>query len=289
MTVRPCCTWFLVILLAACGQVPRPFQPEAPSADNDLVLLRNGSGLLVLPLEKGGPNPPEMPARAVAKALQEHDVPAKVAAEGTITHVLHGRAVAQPIGAGREEVLSSWELQDKLGRRILVRSVRSEVPQGAWRAGRPEAVAIVARDAAAVLATAIQEQEQPKSPRRARLNDSVTIVPIDQAPGNAARVLPLALEAELLKRDLPIGQDGRSDAVIIVCDIELSRPVGVWQVVTITWRVVEAVTGEELGRIDQQNRVPKGSLDDRWDDVAGPIAEGAADGIADLIGQLRSS
>ena len=51
---------------------------------------------------------------------------------------------------------------------------------------------------------------------------------------------------------------------------------------TVSWTVTQA-NGHELGTIEQANDVMKGTLDRPWGDLAFIIAEGAAEGIVDLL------
>ena len=55
---------------------------------------------------------------------------------------------------------------------------------------------------------------------------------------------------------------------------------------TLTWRVFDA-KGKEVGNIRQENAVPHGRLSKSWGEIAGFAAEAAAEGIAELIQQVR--
>ena len=45
--------------------------------------------------------------------------------------------------------------------------------------------------------------------------------------------------------------------------------------------------GRELGKVTQNNRVPAGSLNGRWGDVAYVVAQGGSIGIIDIVEQDR--
>ena len=286
-----------VLLAAACGPVPRPFRPDTKD-DDDLLLLRNGGSLKVLPLQQGAPGGPDVPgAPAVPRAMAEY-LAAALRAEGFVAtakpdqptqFTLRGRGVVQPLPDGREEVLTLWELVDAGGKRLAQRGARSELTAGAWKRAEPQTLKQVAQQASRSLLTLVRDPPATggETPRLAE--GRVLLAPIEDAPGDSARLLSQAILGELrrLNSDVLYANDG--PAVIIVCEVTLGEPRDGWQSVAVTWRVLEAVSGEELGRVDQRNRVEAGSLDRSWAPVVLPIAENAAAGIAALLNKTRKS
>ena len=285
------------LLAAACGPVPRPFRPDAKGED-DLLLLRNGGSLKVLPLEQGAPGGPDGPgAPAVPRAMAEY-LAAALRADGfTATaqpdqptqFTLRGRGVVQPLPGGREEVLTLWELVDAGGKRLAQRGARSELAAGAWQRAEPQAMKQVALQASRALVSLVRDPDPTEQDTPRLAEGRVLLAPIEDAPGDSARLLSQAFMAEMRRQESDIFTTSGGPAVIIVCEVGLGAPRDGWQSVAITWRVLEAVSGEELGQVDQRNRVPAGSLDRSWAPVVLPIVEGAAAGIADLLSKTKES
>lgn len=285
------------LLAAACGPVPRPFRPDA-KGDDDLLLLRNGGSLKVLPLQQGAPGGPDAPGAPAAPRAMAEFLAAALRADGfTATakpdqptqFTLRGRGVVQPLPGGREEVLTLWELVDAGGKRLAQRGARSELAAGAWQRAEPQALKRVALQASQALLSLVRDPEPTESSAPSLAEGRVLLAPIEDAPGDSARLLSKALLAALRRQESDILSASDGPAVIIVCEVGLGEPREGWQSVAVSWRVLEAVSGEELGRVDQRNRVPAGSLDRTWSPVVLPIAEGAAAGIADLLAKTKES
>ena len=64
--------------------------------------------------------------------------------------------------------------------------------------------------------------------------------------------------------------------------VKMGRPSGNKQSIAIEWRVSDPA-GKNLGKVSQQNTIPKGSLDRSWGTSADKAAAAAADGIVKLL------
>ena len=286
-----------VLLAASCGPVPRPFRPDTKGED-DLPLLPLRSSVKVLPLRQGAPGGPGVPgapaapramAEFLAAALRADGFTATAKVDQPTQFTLRGRGVVQPLPDGREEVLTLWELVDASGKRLAQRGARSELAAGAWRRAEPRALKQVAQQASRALVSLIREPEPAAGSAPSLAEGRVLLAPIEDAPGDSGRQLSKALVAALQRLEPGVLSNFGGPAVIIVGEIGLGEPRQGYQSVAVTWRVLEAVSGEELGRVDQRNQVPAGSLDRSWANVALPIAEGAAAGIADLLAKSKES
>ena len=106
----------LAALLAGCGDLPRPFQPER-KGDNALLLLPDRAGVAVGTVTGAAPNG-EALAEAMAEALRRQNVPSSVALGNRETRWLLGRAEAppeQPAAPGELRRRIVWELYDANG------------------------------------------------------------------------------------------------------------------------------------------------------------------------------
>jgi hypothetical protein len=274
-----------LFLAVACGQLPRPFQPEDKSV-NGLLHLADGMGILVQPLNRDAPADPEAAAEILAAALRARNLPASARGQNGAGRVLSGQATILELPGYRDELLIYWELADADGTRIGSHAQRSELTPGAWQAGDPETVSRVLARSAEAIAAMVQgapaEPSGPPEPAGSRL----VILPMQGLPGDGAQSLAQALAAELDAASLSQADQAAENDLLIACTVTLGPPHGYWQEIRVTWDVKRAGDGAQLGQIEQRNRVPAGSLDGPWGPAAQGIAEGAAAGIRDLVAQL---
>ncbi len=276
---------FCVCLAAACGQLPRPFQPEDKSV-NDLVYLPDGVGILVKPLDRDAPADPEAAAEILAAALRARNLPASTRGRSGAGRVLSGQATVLELPGRWDELLIYWELADAKGTRISSHAQRSELTPGAWQAGDPETVGQVLGQSAEAIAAMVQgvPHEASGSPQQA--GGRLVILPMQGLPGDGAQSLARALAAALTAATISQADQAAENDLLIACTVAVGPRRGYWQEIRVTWDVKRAGDGAQLGQIEQRNRVPAGSLDGPWGPAAQGIAEGAAEGIRDLVAQL---
>ena len=270
-------------VLAACGQLPRPFQPEEKPS-NALLLLRDRAGIVVQPVAGNIPAGGITLAEIMAARLREFDIPAAIGSGNQGSQRLAGRAVLRPLPKKREEILLYWELRDADGRRTGLHTQRHEQAAGTWAAGAPALLAELAEKAAPVLAAMAQDPPVeaaaiPGFPR-ARL----VILPLAGAPGDAAESLPRALEAELAAAKLPVADRIGDNDLLVLGNVAVGPAKDGLQAISIRWSLISAGDDRELGTIDQQNVVPAGSLNGPWGPVAEEVARATAAGLIDLLG-----
>ncbi|HEX9790493.1 MAG TPA: hypothetical protein VGA60_07510 [Kiloniellales bacterium] len=278
------------ILLAACGQLPRPFQPEDKSG-NALLNLRDGAGIVVQPIAGAPTAGGQILAEALVARLRDRDIPAGTENGNLGSRHLMGRAAVRPLPGGREEILLYWEMREPDGGRTGILTQRREQAAGAWAAGAPALLETLAEALAPEVAALVQDPALASSPRvkaaaipgfpGARL----VVLQIPGAPGDAAHSLPSALEAALQAAKLPVADRIGDNDLLILGDVAVGPKDGDLQTVAIRWSLVSARDDRELGEIAQQNVVPAGSLDGPWGPVADEVARAAASGLLDLLGQ----
>lgn len=115
---------------------------------------------------------------------------------------------------------------------------------------------------------------------------AVAVVPVKGSPGPGNGQLTAAMREVLAKAGWPVLKAPRADALTIAGEVEVSKPADGSQQVALRWTVTTP-DGRPLGKVDQANGVPAGSLDQGWGETALPVAEAAATGIFDLIKTYR--
>ncbi len=270
-----------VLLLAGCGDLPRPFegQPGAtamrlshpPPPRLDVVLP--GDSLLS---DQGS----SVWAVMTRNALVSREIPAVL---GPPRRADWRLALSAHMSGG--QVVPTYTVLSPKGE-PRGSTEGAPVPVSAWAAGSPDTLrrevdASTGRitDLLGAIDAAIA-QSDPNSlvNRPAR----VFFQGVTGAPGDGDRSL-----AQQMRRQLPEHGDVVQDAAT-GADFALRGTVRLQpdphgtERVEITWIVLDA-QGREIGRVAQLNDVPKGSLDVYWGDVALVVAQQAGGGVHDVI------
>ncbi len=273
--------WLLMLplLLAACGDLPRPFlgRPGATAQ----VLAQPPPARLAVPTP-GNALLPDAAAAGFAKAvtatLLAREVPAQT---GTvhpgdwrldITAELHGT-----------QVVPSFAVLDPAGKR---QGTTDGPPADAagWAEGTPAVLkqeADAAGPAIAELLTRIEAVRRRSDPNSlVNRPPRVLVADVDGAPGDGNHMLTrdmrkLLPELGEMVQDQPAGAD-----FTVAGHVKVDH--GTNDRVEIRWIVTDAQQ-HEVGQVVQLNDVPHGTLDGLWGDVALVVAQEAAGGVRSVI------
>ena len=264
----------LCVALAACGDLPRPFQPaekslQAWSAPGDIAW----GSILVLPIA-GLPQPRSVElADEVVAALQVRDVPASTYAGGRGSIVLAGQvsAVTRKL---------TWALVTPDGETAL----RFEEPllDAARIDETTSDLAAIARRAARRITDAL---EPPiADDERAQPAVSVVLEAVNGAPGDGGIALARAMRHSLARIGVAVADDRRDDSHLILGRVSVARDDEATDdaALTIVWDVLQP-DGTRLGTVTQSNRVSAAQLIGAWGALARIVARAGAPGIARLL------
>lgn len=262
------------LFAAACGNLPRPFQPEEKSETNELLILPDRGGVIVLPVA-GLPEPMAVElAERLADALRRENIPATTGAGNRASYQLEGETAIDADGIP----VASFELRDP--RSGLVKSHRVKL-DGDVQAGSGLDLAAVARSAAPALAAALQpEAVDPPPPRLALRIGEVT-----GAPGEGGVALARSLGYALRRTGVKLAPDDDADSAIVHGTVTIAPRGPKLRSVAIVWTVLSP-DGSELGQVRQENDVTQEFIDRAWPEMASAVADGAAEGLADLIDRV---
>ena len=264
----------LCVALAACGDLPRPFQPaekslQAWSGPGDIAW----GSILVLPVA-GLPKPQSVElADEIVTALQVRDVPASTYAGGRGSIVLAGQ-----VSAVTHEL--TWALVTPDGETAL----RFEEPLlDAARIDEttPDLAAIATRAARRITDAleppiADEERAQPAVP--------VVLEAVNGAPGDGGIALARAMRHSLARIGVAVADDRTDDSHLILGRVSVARDDDAADdaALTIAWDVLQP-DGTRLGTVTQSNRVPAAQLAGAWGALARIVAHAGAPGIARLL------
>lgn len=116
---------------------------------------------------------------------------------------------------------------------------------------------------------------------------SVRVGRITGATGDGNRALALALEGALRGKGARIEKDLKAKAWRVDCVVSLARLSAKEDRVKLVWTLV-AEDGKPAGTLVQENPVERGRLGRKWGPTAAYAAEAAADGIWQVLQQIRA-
>jgi hypothetical protein len=117
--------------------------------------------------------------------------------------------------------------------------------------------------------------------------NQVALIGVTGSPGRGNDELFLAMRKVLRQAGWPVVKKPGKSTLAISGRVALAAPKSGVQQVKLAWAVT-LPTGKVLGTVRQANDVPAGSLNKGWGQTAGYAAEAAAEGIFNLVEQVRS-
>ncbi|MDA1308544.1 MAG: hypothetical protein O2985_02955 [Proteobacteria bacterium] len=273
------------VMLAACGSVPQPFRPpEFSKRHNEFLLAPNSAGVVVRRIEGPVGWVGEAFAAAMAAALRDRGIVAGSKWSNQQSLQLIANGYQKLHGDRVPELVVTWSLTDRSGKVKETRETRTAPPDAFWETPTPAMFQDIAERNAEMVVSWIdpgREQRQPET------MPTVAIAAIVDAPGDGAvslgRAIGLALRAERIK----VVGDGEAD-LMVHPRIAVTPAQANNETVRVTW-ILSLPDGAEVGQVAQENMIAAGTLKGRWGAIAVAIADGAADGIAELVRAYRDA
>ena len=270
----------LAMALAACQPLPRPFS-HGGQPDRNLLAMPDRGGIIVLPVSEAPPATADGLAGAMVTALHAANVPASRDGGNRDSAFLQGRVEDD----GRDARVV-WDLFAGDGALIGSHAQAIEgTPLAAWRTAEPDLMAALATASAANIAALIQSAAPV-----AVTTPRIVVLPVEGAPGDGDARLGTAVRTALAAAEIEIAEVADAHTLslagrVVIVGAGAGSDDGD-DAVAISWTVRDPA-GKRLGVIRQANRVPAGSLDGHWGQVAEAVAAGTAEGIADLLTRVE--
>jgi hypothetical protein len=263
--------------LGFLGNLPRPFQPDRHEGDPRFVVTPGQAGIIVQPIVGFQPATADEVAEAIVRALQALNYPASTRPGNAASYTMAGRIAGEtPNG----QALLTVELRGADGRVIAHHPAGLE--PGEVQA-RPHTVDWnpLAQDIAAAIDALIQEHAQMAV---AAQRPPVLINQIAGLNPDGARDVARALRWSFARMRQRVVDQPRPDAVVVDGAITITRPAENTVNFEIVWTLRRA-DGQPLGQARQANDVDVQLLQSDWPQVAIGIAEGASEGISQVLDQ----
>jgi len=288
----------LAFVLSGCAGIAEPMGMEDPFAipqpfrgmerNDEMIAQAIEVPALVVDVPQGMANEVGTALRdQVVEAARKHDIPAlAIATPRAWVLTAQTATIAASDKAGGEQTVISWRLFDATGRE------RTQFPvtfAGTEASLTPGGVLLLADQTATALETALTHPGRQVAAAAAAAERPIAWVgTIKGAPGDGNTALARALQGMLPLKGVKVDAKRDKAAWRIEGAVKVVHGAGDKDVVTLTWRVLDA-KGKEAGTIAQENSVPRGRLSKPWAEIAGFAAEAAAEGIAQLIQQIAQA
>lgn len=263
--------------LGFLGNLPRPFQSERSASDPRFVVTPGQAGIIVRPIVGFQPETGAEVADAIVRALQALNYPASTRPGNAASYTMSGRIAGQ---APNGQALLTVEVRGADGR-IIAHHPAGLDPSEIQ--ARPHTVDWnpLAQDIAAAVDALIQEHAQMAV---AAQRPPVMINQIAGLTPEGARDVTRALRWSFARMRQRVVDQPRPDAVLVDGAITISRPYANTVNFEIIWTLRRA-DGQPLGQARQANDVDIELLQSDWPQVAIGIAEGASEGISQVLDQ----
>lgn len=262
-----------LLSLTACGEIPRPFQPEYKAEDNPLLMPLDRAGIVVKPVAGLPPDAAEAFTQALVDALRREDMAAMSGTGTSASLVLTGAADTTPNG---------WDM-------TLALADAHNAPLGSLNTHANPAVAEDPKawqSYAASLAKSFAEMLQPAGTQTGD-QATVAIGNIEGVSNDEGRAVARALEYTLKRAQVKV-VDAATDKPthIVAAALAIAPPRGApgreTRKVEVLWVVMYA-DKSEIGEIRQANDVPARMVERGWPEIALAVADSATGSITDLL------
>jgi hypothetical protein len=308
-----------VASLTACGALPKPFAHSGSGLSNPLVSL-TGGGAVRISVDKNLPVSLAKPfSDNMIKSLWAENVPASAATNFRPRYLLEGQlnityaSVSEP-----EQVEVIWTLSNARGQILNVFDHRLAGDRAGWLFLDKELLGKIVADMGKDAVRLLYAQQNPKQdglkvPQAAKkkppkmnsdqardTNDSSSVIVSDSvkprqkpkiflsevigAPGDGNITLHRNMQRVMRIAGVNVVSERPKSNFLVKGFVNVSPPYNGSNDIAITW-LVTTKEGRELGKATQNNRVPAGSLNGRWGDVAYVVAQGGSIGIIDIVEQ----
>jgi hypothetical protein len=258
-------------LIVACQPLERPFQPESKTG---LQTVPGPRAYLHVASIKNGP---ENLDTAVAEKLQELGIAAFAGQPVPDRYYVRGDLIDE---GGLQFV--QWTIFDPQDQNTGLYTMEKLPDLAQPSSAKPQTIDEFVLHSA----SNIDRLLGGDGVNFAELKKPILFVPIVKgAPGDGSESLAFAIQEELVRMGFEVLPTENGANYIVRGTATLSPAKAGSQIIKLTWSL-ERRNGEQVGQIQQRNRIKAGSLNGVWGPTASLAAKGGAQGVLKL---LRSS
>lgn len=273
--------------IAACGALPRPFQPSSDSSVNPLIEQGVPPDIAVNYVRGTTTPMGKLLTQSVVKELANYDIVSYAEDRGTSSFVLDGNVIGSPVSgsAGADDQGSTrrihWVITNRDG--VIAREYDVPItgPAFDWDYGSPRIIREVGEATAHEVAK-LMIGRGARSHKEGPARSGIWVKPIGDAPGDGNYSLTRAIAYTLGDHGVKVVKSPEMAEHYLKGSVRVGLPESGNQKVEVTW-VVTDTEDKEIGRARQRNTVPAGTFDGRWGQTAVMISMAAVSGIKNII------
>lgn len=279
----------MLVLLVACTQAPQPYRHGRTGVDMSGLRLRDAGTVLILPIE--GPARPlaQILARSLADSLGVRNIPSTSNPLSNPSYKVRGQVILD-FNSDREKYHGQiyWTFMDQANRVVHESSQKIIADKFQWNYGDQEMIDQLVDTAAERFATYLQDSSESQAVELADHEKDVVfkIAEIVGARGDGKRALEKAMALTLRQFGARVRNTAGKDTFLLSAEIDILKPFEGHERIKIAW-IVKDASGKELGRAQQNNRLPVGKLDGEWGRLAYDISRAAMPGIGQVVERHR--
>lgn len=320
MALRILSVMMVVVVLGACGKLPRPFEGAGREGDPALLDVPDAQTVKVDIADDLPEGAARHLARAMVRALRASDIAAYSEDPSAGKYVLHPNVIAQLDNSGQAHVDVTWLLYNNQGLAIDSTANTGQISAQSWFAEAPtgpeDSAMNVPPDIARKIEKLSDSGEKPESPAAIEFDQlvkapaswvvakisgdrksmvmakplKVALVDFEGAPGDGNEALQRSARAFLLAKGITVDNEIGSQSIVLSASINVApvaKDNGTPDIdrVSIEWVLLDD-SGHELGQMTQNNAVPHGKLDEKWGSVASLAAQAAVDALEGALAQI---
>jgi hypothetical protein len=269
----------VIVFVAGCQPLPQPFAHPQETINPTVIPSPDFAGVTILPI----PDLPEQMAHdlsmAMAKELLAHEIIAGLNSSNQRSKFLQGGIIQIPIDNGRTKVTAIWDLTDNTGEILATQETTQMLSSKGWKSGSQATLYPLVKGPAAAIAGLVKGQDSQSS------LTNLHVRPLDGEPTAARAPLQHEMEKALKRRNFRIVNDLETAGLVIAGAIELGPETIEPRPIKIVWSILNP-SGQEVGKLTQQNTLQRKMLEHGWKTLAPLIADSAAGGVSDLVIRL---
>ncbi len=183
---------------------------------------------------------------------------------------------------GKYHYVLRWVLSDANGQLISTYSHGVEGSDQKWQFGDPQLLSAIGFATAGPIARLIFQETKATVPIDP-LRRGLLVEQVSGLDGVNGEYLTRALANALRTSDVFVTGDARQASFRLAGHVDITRADDGFDDVRIVWRVL-TMDRRELGNAVQENRLPWGTVEGRWAELAPRVAKAAAVGVEHVFG-----
>ena len=270
------------LIVAGCRPLPQPFAHPEKAINPIVVPPEDFGGVTILPISGLTDERGHGLLSAMTEALLSQGIIAGPDSSNQRSKFLQGAVTRIAADGARTRVTIIWDLFDGSGKILGSRETTLTLPENYWLERERRSLQGLVKNVAADIANLARGENDPAA---AKSRFALHVGKVEGVSDKATIPLRRAMEVALKKRNFRIADAPEGAGLVIAGAIKLGPEIAEPRPILITWSVLDNA-GRELGKLTQQNAIPRRALEKKWESLAAVIADNAAGGVGDLIVRL---